>query len=155
MLALNTNSKYIFEIGTFKGRNAINLSYNTDNDVVIYTLNRPQNECDFTVGEYIHNKKDPHKIKQLFGNSMEFDFSPYYDKIDLMIVDGNYHYKYLYHDIIESLKCVKNGGFIIVNYFDYKYLGSTKAILDICKKYDIIAYKPSIMPLAIIKKTLA
>lgn len=151
-IAIGMKAKNIFEIGTYLGKTAVNLAYNTEKDVKIFTLDLPQKDREFMVGKYIKEHREvSNKIIQLFEDSKNFDFSPYFNKIDLMFIDGNHIYEYVLNDGKKALKCVRKGGFIIWHDFDYRHLGSSKAIIEICKENMLELNKISITPLAITK----
>ncbi|WP_428659598.1 class I SAM-dependent methyltransferase [Runella sp.] len=120
--------KHIFEIGTFEGRTTLNMALNAP-DARILTLDLPAEELANTKmkidkGEeaYVRKKQSggrfldhPAKknINQLYGDSATFDFSPYYNFIDLMFVDGSHAYEYVLSDTDRALKLVKKGGIIL------------------------------------------
>ena len=53
------------------------------------------------------------KIHQLFGDSKEFDESPYLDACDLVFVDGSHAYSYVVSDSAKALRMVRPGGLVI------------------------------------------
>ena len=94
-----TNSKTVFEIGTFKGITTINIAENLPSNGKIYTLDINQ------------HLKPTKKIIPIEADSKTFDFSPYFNKIDLFFIDGCHEYEYVLSDSINAFNCVKNGGF--------------------------------------------
>ncbi len=151
-LALITASKQpknIFEIGTFRGRTALNFAINSPADCTVYTLDLPpENRSDgIAVASdddvKLINISSPDadyrgsevssKIKQLYGNSLTFDFSPYFGKMDIVFVDGAHHYEAVKSDTINAQKMIRPGGTIIWHdfavYGDYNDV--TRAILDL------------------------
>ena len=152
-ISMGTKAEKIFEIGTFLGRTTVNLAYNTVKNAKIYTLDLPQENCDFLIGKHIKEHKEiANKVIQLFGDSKKFDFSPYYNQIDLMFIDGAHSYANVLNDGLKAIKCVKSGGFILWHDFDYRHLGSSKAIIEVCKKNKLDLNRISVTPLAIAKK---
>lgn len=150
-LALITKAvqpKKVFEIGTFRGRTALNFALNAPQDAVIYTLDLAPQEKEESLGqtyqtdaeiirqaapgEDYRGKDGSEKIVQLYGDSTSFDFSPYYGEIDLAFVDGAHHYQAVRSDTLNALKMVKPGGYIVwhdfANFGDYNDV--TRAILD-------------------------
>lgn len=73
------------------------------------------------------------KIEQLFGNSLTFDFSPYYGRMDLVFVDGAHHYDAVISDTTQALQMLAPGGVVLwhdfANYGDYNDV--TRAILKL------------------------
>ncbi len=138
----------VFEIGTFRGRTALNFALNSPDDCKVYTLDLPAQEkvvpqegvyrTDTEIiqraapGEDFMGKDISHKIIQLFGNSLTFDFSPYYGEIDLVFVDGAHNYQAVKSDSENALKMVKPNGLILwhdfANFGDYNDV--TLAIRD-------------------------
>lgn len=138
----------IFEIGTFRGRTALNFALNSPEDCTVWTLDLPLDErapvldktnpADAAIirasctGADYKGKDCQHKIRQLYGNSLAFDFSPYIGNMDIVFVDGAHHYEAASIDTSNALKMVKPGGWIIwhdfANYGDYNDV--TRAVLD-------------------------
>ncbi len=132
----------IFEIGTYNGFTTLHFAYNSPNNAAIYTLDLP---ADFSLGqnktqleEYSYDdylvlqlsKENidkrifrahacSKKIKELFGDSMRFDFSPYFGKMDLIYIDGSHAYSYVKSDTENALKMLSPRGVIIWHDFDY------------------------------------
>jgi len=120
--------KRIFEIGTFEGRTTLNMALNAPK-AQIFTLDLPAEELSGTKmkiekaeeayvkktrsGERFLNHPAQKNIEQLFGDSATFDFSPYYNSIDLMFVDGSHAYEYVISDTNNAMKLVKKGGIIL------------------------------------------
>lgn len=151
-IAMGIKAKNIFEIGTYLGRTTVNLAYNTGKDSHIYTLNLPQKDCTFLMGKYIREHETiSNKITQLIGDSKKFDYSPYFNKIDLFFIDGGHNYISVLNDGEKALKCVRKGGFIIWHDFDFTHLGSSRAIIEICIKNRLKLNKIDDTKLAIVK----
>jgi predicted O-methyltransferase YrrM len=146
----------IFEIGTFRGRTALNFALNSPDNCTVLTLDLPPDDresfldktntadasiisASFTGVDY-KGKDCEHKIIQLYGNSIEFDFSPYFGRMDIVFVDGAHHYEAVCADIANAVKMVKQGGWIIwhdfANYGDYNDV--TRAILDTLPREKIV-----------------
>jgi predicted O-methyltransferase YrrM len=58
------------------------------------------------------------RIVQLYGDSKEFDETPYVDACDVVFVDGSHAYSYVVSDSQKALRMVKPGG--VVLWHDYK-----------------------------------
>lgn len=148
LLSRSLNASTIFEIGTYHGRTALNFAANSRDDAIIYTLDlqpeereammRQANPSDANLirhcqpGVHFHGSPFGHKIRQLFGNSLSFDFSPYYGQMDLVFVDACHHYDAVISDTINALKMVKPGGWVVwhdfANFGDYHDV--TRGVLD-------------------------
>jgi hypothetical protein len=83
--------------------NDLNYSYDPENKGFL-ELRRP--------GYYI-DRYTTGGISQLYGNSLNFDFSPYHNSIDLVFVDGNHNLPYIQKDSENALIMLKPGGFLI------------------------------------------
>jgi predicted O-methyltransferase YrrM len=151
-----TQPKNIFEIGTFRGRTALNFALNSPDDCTVWTLDLPPadhgrvddrfNAADATLvarsepGIDYRGKDVAKKIRQLYGNSQQFDFSPYYGRMDIVFVDGAHHYEAVVQDTENALRMVRPGGVILwhdfANYGDYNDV--TRAILRLLPADKII-----------------
>lgn len=122
------NPKKIFEIGTFQGNTALHFALNTSPESRIFTLDLPPEAsgseltttlADDTYLKLLENKTyclegypETTKIQFLFGDSASFDFSPYFNKIDLFFIDGAHSYQYVKSDTTNALKCCHPGSVI-------------------------------------------
>jgi predicted O-methyltransferase YrrM len=160
MITKSRNPKNIFEIGTFRGRTALNFALNSPDDCMVNTLDLPQEEdqadhnykkadkkiiAQSITGADYRGKKVESKIKQLYGNSLNFDFSEYYRKMDIVFIDGAHHYDAVISDTENALKMVKTKGIIIwhdfANYGDYNDV--TRAVMNILPKDEVIQIQDS------------
>lgn len=148
--------KNIFEIGTYKGRTALNFALNSPADCTVYTLDLPPEakkeamERALTVDAMVinraipgmdyHNKDVSSKIVQLYGNSLKFNFSPYVGKMDLVYVDGAHDYEAVRVDTANAIKMLRPGGIVLWDDFaDYgNYNDVTRAVLDVLPGDEVI-----------------
>ncbi len=151
MLALITKAirpQFIFEIGTYRGRTALNFALNSPPGCKVYTLDlsskireTASEATNYSDAWLIHASKvgidyrgteAEAKIEQLYGDSTVFDFSPYFAKMDIVFVDGAHHYDAARSDTQNALKMVRAGGVVIwdefANYGNYNDV--TRAVLD-------------------------
>ena len=141
LMALLTKAhkpEVVFEIGTFRGRTALNFALNSPTDCIVYTLDLPldkrdtddeMNSADRMIvgmsqtGTDYRGKQGSEKIHQLYGDSLTFDFSSYYSKVDIVFVDGAHHYDVVRSDTRNAIKMLRPDGLIIwhdfANYGDY------------------------------------
>lgn len=139
--------KAIFEIGTFDGRTTLNMALNSPSETRIFTLDLPRAQIDttklhITTGDRVFVDKPQsgarfantgmeNRIAQLHGDSADFDFSPYFGKIDLVFVDGSHAYEYVYNDTKVALQLLRNGHGVIL-WHDYTaWVGVTKALNEL------------------------
>lgn len=157
IFARGTDAQRIFEIGTFRGRTALNFALNIPDDGRVFTLDLPPNDAtresasgrtndsDATIisesqtGSDYRGSSVEGKIEQLFGDSSTFDFSPYYEAMDLVYVDGAHHYDAVVRDSREAIKMIRPGGYVLwdefCNFGDYADV--TRAVLDVVPRGQI------------------
>ena len=66
------------------------------------------------------------RITRLWGDSASFDFSPYYDTVDLFFVDGAHTYEYARKDTESASKCVRPNG--VIAWHDYGRSGLSRGV---------------------------
>ena len=136
----------LFEIGTFDGRTTLNLAANAPVDAVVYTLDLPRSELDATglpidaedrkyvdksaSGSRFVNTDCEKKIVQLWGDSANFDFSPFEGSIDFVFVDASHSYEYVLKDSRTALSLLREGRGAILwhDYGEPFWKGPTKAL---------------------------
>jgi predicted O-methyltransferase YrrM len=156
LLAAAAQPEKIFEIGTYRGRTALNFALNSPPGCKVYTLDlSPEQKMalvrqthptdvvmiqDSTPEAEYRGKDVAHKIEQLYGDCMVFDFSPYYGQIDLVFVDGAHDYEAVKSDTLNALRMCRPGGLVVwhdfANYGDYHDV--TRAILDVLPAEKVI-----------------
>jgi len=148
--------KKVFEIGTFRGRTALNFALNSPPDCTVYTLDLPPaakqsarrrafahdaKVIDGSLPGLRYESKDVSgKIVQLYGDSQDFDFSPYFGKMDIVYVDGAHHYDAVRQDTINALKMLSPNGLLLWDDFaDYGDQNDvTRAVLDVIPGKEVI-----------------
>ncbi|MDZ7763675.1 MAG: class I SAM-dependent methyltransferase [Melioribacteraceae bacterium] len=143
----------IFEIGTFDGRTTLNLAANSPDSCEIITLDLPpdtETKNKLADGEKIwvdkpvsglrfieHNDENiTSKIKQIYGDSGNFDFSPYKNKCSLVFVDGSHSYDNVISDSKNAFEMIIPGG--VVLWHDYGVWDDvTKALEEIAETYKL------------------
>jgi hypothetical protein len=119
--------RVIFEIGTFQGVSTAHLALNSD--AQIFTLDLPQDMAthleDYTpsdaallqgrdqIGKFYRQFNRDGRIHQLFGDSRTFDYSDYYDSIDLVLVDACHLYDYVLIDSRHAARLLGSRGAIV------------------------------------------
>ena len=133
----------IFEIGTSTGYSSLFLAANSPPGVKVWTLDLP-------TGDTAHTKhsltrmdelvvRDAHKqepcfvgysganeVHRLYGDSADFDFSPYWKSIDLFFVDGAHTYDYVRADTLNALRCCHQGS--VIAWHDYGRSGLSDGV---------------------------
>ena len=107
----------IFEIGTFDGRTTLNLHLNAPS-ATIHTIDLPPGRLDMpdskVAGSLIHELVRAGSIIQLWGDSTQFDFSPWFGTQDFVFVDAGHGYKNALADSRTALRLVEGRGKIVV-----------------------------------------
>jgi predicted O-methyltransferase YrrM len=134
--------KNIFEIGTYLGETAWLLAHNKP-DAKIYTLDfqdvamAGKTKFQFTDRNYLEEKNrgtrylgtpEQSRITQLYGDSATFDYSPYYDSMDLVFIDASHSYTYVKSDSENAFKMLSSYGTIVWD--DYTYYPGIYAYLN-------------------------
>jgi predicted O-methyltransferase YrrM len=138
LAVLAKRATVMFEFGTGTGRTAYLWALNSPAQARVTTLTlAPGQRERYTVGEH----DDPEttrvaleqaaftdflyagtpaaaKIEQLFGDSKEFDATPYHARCDLVFVDGSHAYSYIRSDTEKALRMLKPGGILL--WHDYR-----------------------------------
>jgi predicted O-methyltransferase YrrM len=115
----------IFEIGTFDGTATLQMARNAPN-AEIFTLDLAPEEAGVAsfapeaghaasglVGSRLRDQPESARIRQLFGDSRRFDFSPWYGQIDLVVIDGGHSYDCVSSDTQNALRMLSPGGVIV------------------------------------------
>ncbi len=138
LAALAKSRRTLFEFGTATGKTAYLWARNSPQDahVTTITLGPEQhvlyNACEgddhsatrvaideSTFTQFVYSGTVvEHKITQLFGDSKEFDESPFHRACDLIFVDGSHAYSYVKSDSEKALRMIRPGGVIL--WHDYR-----------------------------------
>jgi predicted O-methyltransferase YrrM len=139
LAALAKKSRTIFEFGTCTGRTTYLLARNAPDDARVGTItltpdtmdtyhaddSDPDNarwtqiakdESKFTNFHYSGTPVEG-KVEQIFGDSKEFDETPWTGTCDLTFIDGSHAYSYVKSDTEKAIRMTKNGG--LVFWHDY------------------------------------
>jgi Methyltransferase domain len=134
-------ARRIFEMGTFDGGTTRVLADKAGEGAEVFTLDLPEAEfdqnqrpppgfCGAQIGTKFRGTAMEPRIKQLFGNSLEFDFSPYERSIDLVFLDAAYDYPQGFADSRTALRLVRQGGVVLWDMFYEGYPGLVHAIIE-------------------------
>jgi predicted O-methyltransferase YrrM len=139
----------LFEFGTFNGFSTLHMAQNSPEDAKVYTLDLPPNydahDFKHDIGEaywdittiglnnkrWFHNDPCRPKIVELLGDSMTFDCSPYYGKIDFVFIDANHSYAYVLKDTENAFKMLTPRGVILWHDYEYSHRGIVKILGDL------------------------
>ena len=74
---------------------------------------------------------------ELFGDSMNFDFSPYHGKMDFVFVDANHSYAYVKSDTENAFQMISPRGAILWHDYDFIHPEIFRLINDIARRKKI------------------
>jgi hypothetical protein len=151
----------IFEIGTFDGFSTFHLAMNSPDDSEIYTLNLPvygeiQKHSlldyyddylthavlsDREIGAFYKNCSESKKVRQLFGNSLMFNYDDYKGKIDLCFIDGGHSFQCVAEDTENALKMLSDKGVIIWHDFNIQHRDVYDFLMKFSLKHKILWIK--------------
>jgi SAM-dependent methyltransferase len=134
-------ARRIFEIGTFDGSTTRVLADIAGEGAEVFTLDLPEAEFDHTqrpppgfdgerIGTKFRGAAVQPRIKQLFGDSLKFDFSPYERYIDLVFVEGAHDYLHGLADSRTALRLVRPGGAVLWHDFSEAHPGLVHAVIE-------------------------
>lgn len=128
----------VFEIGTYNGFTTYHFAINSPPNCVVHTLDLPPSfnasekkgysyddlmvvelSLEYTKNRIYQNYPEKNKVRELFGDSSQYDFSPYKGKIDLVFIDGNHSYDFVKSDTENALEMLTERGVIIWHDYDY------------------------------------
>jgi len=141
-----------FEIGTNRGRTTRTVAMNNP-EIRVLTLDLPDREAvqgveldvnaddlDFFVeewdrGEAFAGTPEADRIEQLWGDSAQFDYSPYESEMDVVFVDGAHSYSYVKNDTEAAMSMLSDRGAIIWDDYPaipgvYRYLNELAPTLE-------------------------
>jgi predicted O-methyltransferase YrrM len=154
-LVAHLKPRTVFEMGTYTGFSTLHLIENAPLDTVIYTLDLPQDKSDIVLKNdlheahrdikninlnerrYFHVKEARGRVIELFGDSMTFDFSPYYGKVDLAFIDANHSYLYVKSDTENALRMLSDRGVVLWHDYDFIHPGVFKLINELAQDKQI------------------
>jgi predicted O-methyltransferase YrrM len=131
------NPRLIFEFGTFVGRTTRLLAMNGGPDAELYTLDLPQDQVTHEIGESFRESPEAHQIKQLYGDSREFDYSAWERRCDFVWVDACHDFNFVRNDSKQALALCRPGGWIA--WHDYRissrWSGVTRYLRELHRSY--------------------
>jgi Methyltransferase domain len=142
LLCTATCPRNVFEIGTSTGYSSLFLAANSPPETQIWTLDlltgdsktaTPLTARDRDIAKWCH-RVEPcfaghalgRKIHRLYGDSANFDFSPYWSSIDLFFIDGAHTYDYVRSDTLNALHCCHTGS--LIAWHDFGRAGLSRGV---------------------------
>jgi predicted O-methyltransferase YrrM len=123
----------VFEFGTFDGRTTLNLAANVPSDAQVFTLELPPGRETFEnltrTGWRYHDSPYASRITQLLGNTLEFDYSPWASRVNLIFVDAGHAYANALNDTRAAMSMIDQSRGAIV-WHDYSTHRGVQRALD-------------------------
>jgi predicted O-methyltransferase YrrM len=141
--------RVLFEIGTYNGGSTVQLALNAPEDAVIHTIDLPddhplrgdQSNVDVApqrVGHCYLTSSVAGKIRQHYGNTAEFEFSPFAGKCDWIFIDAAHTYEYVKSDTQNALDMLRPGGVIFWHDVNLAFPGNCRALEEFAAKVPIV-----------------
>lgn len=109
----------IFEFGTFLGGGTLLLAANSADNATIHTLDlmpddpRVPSEIKNEIGAAFKDSPFSQRIHQHFGDSQEFDFTPFKEQMHLIFIDAGHDYNSVKSDTENALTMISPTGIIV------------------------------------------
>lgn len=161
--AMAKSAHRIFELGTATGRTTYVLARNAPDDAIVDTLTlAPENAADYRTAHddpdaekwrsvalsesvydkfYYQDTDAESKVRQHFGDSMEFDDTPYAQAMDLIFVDGSHAYSYVVSDSRKALDMVKPDGWVFWHDYSPRCPGVFRALNELAARIELVHVK--------------
>jgi predicted O-methyltransferase YrrM len=113
------DARTVFEFGTADGRTTLNLAANINLSGQVYTINLPleqdsKHTQEVPVGFRFKERPEANRIKQLWGDTKTFDFSPYFNSCQVVFIDADHSHEAVWRDSQTALKLVDHRLGIII-----------------------------------------
>ena len=118
-IARQAKVRTVFEVGTYTGMATLVMAMNAPTGCEISTLDldptqRAQHGIHpFTLGSAFLETPFRHQIRQLYGDSMTFDYGPFLGRMDLVFIDAVHTYDRVRSDTLNAFKLLRPGGIVV------------------------------------------
>lgn len=151
--------KVLFEIGTFDGFSTYHLAMNSPDTAKVFTLNLPPDSSfedyhklyslteyrgdllthelgkSLGIGRMYRESPVAHKVTQLFGDSLEFNFSPYRKSVDLCFIDGGHSYLHMASDTKNAMSILTDMGVAIWHDYNIQHREIYRFLNELSETY--------------------
>ena len=142
----------LFEFGTFHGGTTLQLAVNAPAEAVVHTLDLPPDHPLRADGETVDlSPRDlghrfrggaagaarPARIRQLLGDSAEFDFAPFADACDWIFVDAAHTFDRVLSDSRHALRMLRAGGVVFWHDVIPRFPGTCRAVAELSQSLAI------------------
>lgn len=162
-LCRGIKAKTAFEIGTFRGRTSILLAKNVTGQVYTLDLLKKPEDAPTVDAKLMLEEKSGHllagmngRVRQLWGDSRTFDFSPYQGKMDIVWVDAGEPRENVSADLRHGWEMLTPNGILMRHDFSHEHPTIQEAIWKFAEQHcgfcfgetTIAAFGPGIERLA-------
>jgi predicted O-methyltransferase YrrM len=146
------NPRTIFEFGTYDGATTLWLAQ-TVPDAEIFTIDLPQDDrANWEKRTLVSGSADGDgvgarfkgtgyapRITQLLGDSRTYDFSDYFGRMDLVVVDAGHSYECASSDTENALRMLSPRGAVVWD--DYGWPGVVRAVDEATERHGLTAVR--------------
>jgi predicted O-methyltransferase YrrM len=151
-LARLLRPRAIFEFGTFDGLTAWHLAANAGLRARVWTLDLPPDHParfaqqhdrsvgaiqGVAVGSKFIDTPQAARISQLFGDSLQFDPTPFRNSIDLCFIDAGHFYEHVRCDTENALQMMRPGGVIVWHDYSRWWPGVQRCLDDLSRRLPV------------------
>ncbi|MEW4568950.1 class I SAM-dependent methyltransferase [Tautonia sp. JC769] len=151
-IAQSIQAQKIFEFGTFDGLTTWHLAANCGPTARVWTLDLPLDHparkasghdrkvgkiSGVVVGQFFLGTAEQQQVDQLFGDSLQFDPSPYRHQLDLCFIDAGHGYEHVRRDTDSALEMTRPGGVIIWHDYSRWWPGVQKVLDDLSTRLPV------------------
>jgi hypothetical protein len=151
-VARHVQARSLFEFGTFDGLTTWHLAANAGTGGQIWTLDLPLDHParfrrghdrsvgkiqDIIVGRQFIATDEAPRIKQLYGDSLEFDSEPYRGRMDFCLIDASHEYQHVCRDTANALHMVRTGGVIFWHDYSRWWPGVQRCLDDLAAELPV------------------
>ena len=158
LAALAKESRRLFEFGTCTGKTAYLWARNQPSDGTVTTLTLGPDQHDayqpaakddpvaeryakqesrFTRFLYSGTEVEA-QVRQLHGDSKQFDDTPYAGSCDVVFVDGSHAYSYVVSDSTKALRMVRPGGLVLWHDYSPESPGVFQALNELARRHPLM-----------------
>ncbi len=140
----------LLELGTFDGNTTLQMALNSPENATVHTLDLPldaKSTLDHLDQTYVQTLPKKFsgtgvekKVKQHFGNSLDFDFQ-LFEGADFVFIDASHAYQYVKNDTEKVLKILGKNGVIVWHDFTPIWPGVWKYLHELSAHFPLIHIK--------------
>jgi hypothetical protein len=153
----------LFEFGTFHGATTLQLAANASEGATITTIDLAEDDplrgdsktvdvAPVQVGRCYRGTPFASRIRQLFGDSTKFDFTPLAGQFDWVFIDASHTYECAKADTESALLIVRPGGIIFWHDCVFAFHGVCRAVTELMPKHDVFRIPDTSLACLITKK---